>query len=192
MTTSIDQIYAPPIMKAKIRPLYYTLQGFLKESPPYQKSEDILHDKTQWEYINSTIDRLNAVTEKNYDDFKITEEVNHNGVISYSYVRLSMLKGQLAGLINYLHGEFFSDEPAPLCGNPSMVINQHQQQSTSIVLLLDSIDTMLVRWFPQRAAVGKLLFHHSQAITMEEKAHDHRSDSQRAGAHHRGYLVCSF
>jgi hypothetical protein len=24
------------------------------------------------------------------------------------------------------------------------------------------IDTMLVRWFPQRAAVGKLLFHHSQ------------------------------
>ena len=24
---------------------------------------------------------------------------------------------------------------------------------------LDSIDTMLVRWFPQRAAVGKLLFH---------------------------------
>ena len=58
--------------------------------------------------------------------------------------------------------------------------------------LLDRIDTMLVRWFPQRAAVGKLLFHHSQAITMEEKAHDHLSDSQRAGAHHRGYLVCSF
>jgi len=25
--------------------------------------------------------------------------------------------------------------------------------------LLDSLDTMLVRWFPQRAAVGKLLFH---------------------------------
>ena len=48
---------------------------------------------------------------------------------------------------------------------------------------LDRIDTMLVRWFPQRAAVGKLLFHHSQAITMEEKAHDHLSDSQRAGAH---------
>ena len=27
------------------------------------------------------------------------------------------------------------------------------------VLFLDRIDTMLVRWFPQRAAVGKLLFH---------------------------------
>ena len=47
-------------------------------------------------------------------------------------------------------------------------------------------DTMLVRWFHQRAAVGKLLFHHSQAITMEEKAHDHPSDSQRAGAPNRG------
>ena len=39
------------------------------------------------------------------------------------------------------------------------------------------IDTMLVRWFPQRAAVGKLLFHKPKHITMEEKAHDHRSDS---------------
>src|SRR5256886_1506900 len=55
---------------------------------------------------------------------------------------------------------------------------------------LDSIDTMLVRWFPQRAAVGKLLFHHSRAITMEEKAHDHPSDSQCTGEHDRGYLVC--
>src|SRR5437899_7611306 len=42
---------------------------------------------------------------------------------------------------------------------------------------LDRIDTMLVRWFPQRAAVGKLLFHKPKHITMEEKAHDHRSDS---------------
>src|SRR5215831_5004367 len=52
------------------------------------------------------------------------------------------------------------------------------------------IDTMLVRWFPQRAAVGKLLFHHSRAITTEEQAHDHFSDSQCAGEHDRGYLVC--
>jgi hypothetical protein len=58
--------------------------------------------------------------------------------------------------------------------------------------LLDRTDTMLVRWFHQRAAVGKLLFHHSQAITMEEKAHDHPSDSQRVGAPHRGYRVCRF
>ena len=55
---------------------------------------------------------------------------------------------------------------------------------------LDSIDTMLVRWFPQRAAVGKLLFHHTQAITTEEKAHDYPSDSQCAGEHDRRDLVC--
>ena len=29
---------------------------------------------------------------------------------------------------------------------------------------------MLVRWFSQQAAVGKLLFHHVQPITIEEKA----------------------
>src|SRR5215471_1530156 len=56
--------------------------------------------------------------------------------------------------------------------------------------LLDSIDTMLVRWFPERAAVGKLLFHHSRAITMEEKAYDHPSDLPWAGEHDSGDLVC--
>ena len=41
---------------------------------------------------------------------------------------------------------------------------------------LDRIDTMLVLWFPQRAAVGMLLFHKPKRITMEEQAHDNRSD----------------
>jgi hypothetical protein len=36
-------------------------------------------------------------------------------------------------------------------------------------MYLDRIDTMLVRWFPQRAAVGTLLFHKPKPITMEEK-----------------------
>jgi hypothetical protein len=35
---------------------------------------------------------------------------------------------------------------------------------------------MLVRWFPQRAAVGKLLFHKAKRFTREEKAYDNRSD----------------
>jgi len=38
------------------------------------------------------------------------------------------------------------------------------------------IDTMLVRWFPQPAAVGTLLFHKPKRFTMEEKAYDNRSD----------------
>jgi hypothetical protein len=43
--------------------------------------------------------------------------------------------------------------------------------------ILIRIDTMLVRWFPQWTAVGKLLFQtFSTVFTMEEQAHDHRSD----------------
>jgi hypothetical protein len=41
---------------------------------------------------------------------------------------------------------------------------------------LRRIDTMLVRWFPKPAAVGKLLFHKPKRFTMEEKAYDNRSD----------------
>ena len=40
----------------------------------------------------------------------------------------------------------------------------------------ESIDTMLVRWFPKPAAVGKLLFHKPKRFTMEEQAYDNRSD----------------
>jgi hypothetical protein len=45
---------------------------------------------------------------------------------------------------------------------------------------------MLVRWFPQRAAVGKLLFQKQYSMklsTLEEKAHDDDSDPQRPGYH---------
>src|SRR6266446_537083 len=44
--------------------------------------------------------------------------------------------------------------------------------------------------FDQRIA-RKLLFHHSRAITMEEKAYDYPSDLPCAGEHDSGYLICS-
>ena len=37
---------------------------------------------------------------------------------------------------------------------------------------------MLGRWFPQWALLVSFFSIHSQSITMEEKAHDHRSDPQ--------------
>src|SRR3954470_3565716 len=113
--------------KRKIRPLYNALQGYLKEAPNSYDANEELRDTTQWEYINNTIDRLNTTTNKNYDDFKIS-------LNQYGQVRLSSFKGKLGGLINYLHAEYFNDEPAPLSGNPSMVINQSQNQSASIIL----------------------------------------------------------
>src|SRR6516165_10638278 len=60
------------------------------------------------------------------------------------------------------------------------------------VSFLDRTDTMLVRWFPERAAVGKLLYYHSRAITMEEKVYDQPSALPCAGEHDRRDLVCGF
>src|SRR5262249_2391474 len=51
------------------------------------------------------------------------------------------------------------------------------------------VDTMLVRWCPQRAAVGKLSFPLPYLIIMEEQAHDHQSDPKYAGEDKRGALV---
>ncbi len=114
--------------KNKIRPLYYTLQGFLKEAPIGKDANEVLYSQSQWGHFNLIIDHLNTATGKNYDNFKIIQPTQNT---TSKYVRVSALRGQLGGLINYLHGEYFYDEPAPLSGNPSMVFNQnlHQQQS---------------------------------------------------------------
>jgi hypothetical protein len=123
--------------KKKIRPLYNALQGYLAEAPKIKETYDTLSEESQWKYVNEIIDSLTNTAGKSYDNHKIIPD---NGGRHY-FVRLSTYRGKLGGLINYLHGEYFSDEPAPLSGNPSMVIHQNQsQQQTMAVTLLDLQD----------------------------------------------------
>jgi hypothetical protein len=55
------------------------------------------------------------------------------------YIHLSEYRQRLGGIISYLHSKYFADEPDPLGGSPSMIINQSQQQSQSVTvqMLLD-------------------------------------------------------
>lgn len=121
--------------KKKIRPLYNELQGYLSQAPKNVGANDWFPTNSQWEYVNRAIDRLNTVTGKNYDHFKIAQEIGKQSREPYE-VYVSTFKGKLGGLISYLHGEYFSDEPSPFDGVPSTVITQYQNQQQSVNVLI--------------------------------------------------------
>src|SRR5438552_3387649 len=121
--------------KKKIRPLYNELQGYLSQAPPTRNTTEFFPSDTQWKYMNQAIDHLNEVTGKKYDRFKIVPELTTHSR-EPSEIMLSTFRGMLGGLISYLHGEYFFDEPSPLGGVPSTVINQYQSQQQSVNVLI--------------------------------------------------------
>jgi len=52
--------------------------------------------------------------------------------LSKHSMEIASYRSKLGGLISRLHGEYFSDEPAPFRGMPSTVNIQIRQQSPSI------------------------------------------------------------
>jgi len=121
-------------MKQKIRPIYSELQGYLSQAPNQELLSFIKND-VFWNQINNTIEELSYVSKKNYDNFKINPETNE----SDQYIDTIVCRLKLGGLIAKLHGEFFSDEPAPFSGMPSTAINltQNQNQTVQIEILLN-------------------------------------------------------
>jgi len=73
---------------------------------------------------------LSETSSKDYSRFLIK-------ATGEEYIFLSTYRQNLGGLISRLHGEYFSDEPAPFSGMPSTVISQTQQQNQSIQMYLD-------------------------------------------------------
>lgn len=119
-------------MKEKIRPIYFELQGYLSQAPELKNPADRTEDKTLWDQVNNTINELNTVSGKNYDNFKLNPVfINQRGLIPHHAIKISAYRLKLGGLIARLHGEYFSDEPAPFSGMPTTVISQTQQQTQS-------------------------------------------------------------
>ncbi|OHA04241.1 MAG: hypothetical protein A3J58_01075 [Candidatus Sungbacteria bacterium RIFCSPHIGHO2_02_FULL_52_23] len=123
-------------VKNQIRPIYGELRGYLSVAP---ERENIYNETATnlSRQVNSTIDELNLVSDKNYDKFKVhTNHQQLNG--SYRTVLQSLdYRTKLSGLISKLQGEFFSDEQTLPTG-PSTVIhttqNQSQNQQQSVVV----------------------------------------------------------
>lgn len=122
--------------KQAIRPIYSELQGYLAQAPDPKSGS--ISDEAFWSQYNDSIQQLNSLTGKNYDRFQI---IPLNGQLGPFIVK-DTYRQKLGGLIAHLHGEYFSDEPAPFAEMPSTIItqSQNQNQAVHIQLLLEVSD----------------------------------------------------
>lgn len=121
-------------MKDKIRHIYSELQGCLSQTPSIKNNYDSIDQRAFWEHINSTIDELSTILEKDYSSYKLVPSNREE-----NYIRVSVVRLKLGAIISRLHGEYYSDEPAPFSGMPSVVNNfsQSQQQTATQTIVLE-------------------------------------------------------
>lgn len=126
--------------KQKIRPLYSQLQGYLSQGPNADGKTSVISDPDFWNHYNKTIDELNDISGNNYDHLEV-QPIRGQAA---SWVPIQTYRSKLGGLISRLHGQFFSDEPAPFGSMPSTIIRQSQQQTQSfqIQMLLEIQSTI--------------------------------------------------
>lgn len=120
--------------KEQIQPVYSELQGYLDQAPNNSK---VIPDEDIWNQYNATIDVLASVTKQDYGRWRLeplTYQLrNFKGVaVPTSGIKETVYRQKLAGLIAWLHGEYFADEPAPFASMPSTIIHQNQTQNQSV------------------------------------------------------------
>lgn len=120
-------------IKSKVRAIYYELQGYLSQTPEPQHTSDIFAGNDSWRQYNQTIQELSKITGDDYERFMIKPKPM-NG---HDIVHVTTYRQTLGGIINRIHGVYFSDENMPFSGSPQTIISQSQNQSQSIQMLLD-------------------------------------------------------
>jgi hypothetical protein len=120
--------------KEKIRPLYSELKGYLSQAPTIKEPYEYTNDESIWEQYNKSVDLVSKITGEDLRRFLI---VPTEGGYGSKLLHIITYRQKLGGLISYLHGKYFADEPAPLGEAPKTVITQSQQQTQYIQMLLE-------------------------------------------------------
>jgi len=121
----------------QIKPIYQELQGYLQSIPTISDPFANTNDHGMWKRYNQSIEELNKIVVsdgKDYSKFLIEPIVNANGG---SFIRLLNLKNSIGGLVDRIHGDYFTDESRPFTNSPSTVISQTQTQSVDITYVLN-------------------------------------------------------
>jgi hypothetical protein len=128
---------------AQIKSIYIELQGYLLSSPePRNNLPDggYITDADMWEKFNSSLNRLNKVTDQKYFNHKLDYKVTG----SSKFVNIDFYRSNLSGLIFRLHADYFPYDPPLVTRSESgqFVLNQniHQEQSVSINIFKEQIE----------------------------------------------------
>lgn len=141
--------------KTQIKAIYYELQGYLSQTPKPKQSSDIFASDDPWCQYNQVVDELAKISGEDYERFIIKPQTEGG----YNIVHLTTYRQILGGLINRLHGVYFSNENMPFSGSPQTVIAQTQNQTQSIQMILDvqsKIDEEITKFKDDPKKVGFL------------------------------------
>ncbi|MGD0624764.1 MAG: hypothetical protein ABSB32_08600 [Thermodesulfobacteriota bacterium] len=140
--------------KEKIRPFYSELQGYLSQSPPL--SSDFIWEESVWTQYNETIKLLSDVSGEELSRFSVKSKLYDH---KEPFVKVIEYRQKLGGLISYLQGKYFPDEPAPFSGMPTTVISQSQQQNQTIQMLFEIRDKIEAKMpdYPEGSKERKFL-----------------------------------
>ena len=137
--------------KDKLRPIYYELQGYLSAIQAPKQIFDSTHNARIWEQFNKAVDILSKEAGEDFSRFKISpRHSEHSG----QYVEINEYRQIASGLISFLHGKYYSDEPSPLSGVPQTLIQQSQQQVQSVIMILE-MQSILDRNIPLHSPDSK-------------------------------------
>ena len=129
----------------QIKAIYYELQGYLSQTPKPEQSSDIFASDDPWCQYNQAVDELAKISGEDFKRFIIKPQTEDG----YNIVHLTTYRQTLGGLINRIHGVYFSNENMPFSGSPQTVISQTQNQTQSIQMILDvqsKIDGEIVKF----------------------------------------------
>lgn len=145
--------------KEKIRAIYGELQGYLSQCPDPLKHDIFWESESElWEQVNRAVDELSEIINKDLKHYKMVPKHHSCGE---ACVTVNIFRSKLSGLISRLHGEYFSEQPAPFSGGPSTIFSQtqHQNQSFQVELVFEmvsKIDEQLNRLEPNDERRGFL------------------------------------
>lgn len=145
--------------KEKIRALYGELQGYLGQCPDPLKQDIFWESESEvWEQVNRTVDELSQIIKKDLKHYKMIPQHHSCGE---ACLPVNIFRCKLGGLISRLHGEYFSDDPAPFSGAPPTVFSQIQQQNQSFQVelvfeMVSKIDEQLNKLKPNDKRRGFL------------------------------------
>ncbi len=120
-------------VKFKVKAIYYELQGYLSQTPKPQQPSDIFASDDSCCQYNQAVEELSKITGDDYKRFMIKPKL----MDGHNIVHLITYRQTLGGIINRIHGIYFSDENMPFSGSPQTVISQSQNQSQSMQMILD-------------------------------------------------------
>ncbi|MBI2472734.1 MAG: hypothetical protein HYV59_16080 [Planctomycetes bacterium] len=117
--------------KEELRPLYSELQGYLAQAP---NSDKAICDESIWKQYNDSVKLISKISREDFNRFLI---LNIEENVAGKFIRPILYRQKLGGLISFLHGKYFNDEPTPFSAGPSTIISQQQNQSVHVQMLLE-------------------------------------------------------